>query len=126
VIVIGLGVEMHVLAYGVTLSAPFHSAIMESAALELGMASNISFIETAAIAVMAGCTNGSAYDFCPESLSQSFAVIDYRRVLPMGTLLNCSSMLIEHKSAFNDGDIFLPTVDQDFLPSLATELLLSG
>ena len=124
--IIGLSVGLQVLAYGGSRPVPFHSAIMESTALEPGMSRNISFNATAAIAVMAGCLNGSASNFAPGSPSQSPAVINCLRALPMETLLNCSSEFITETSAFNDGDIFLPTVDQDFLPSLASELLSSG
>ena len=118
---------MQVLAYGGSRPVPFHSAIMESTALEPGMSSNISFNATAAIAVMARCLNGgSASNFAPGSPSQSPAVINCLRALPMETLLNHSSAFITETSAVTDGDIFLPTVDQDFLPSLASELISCG
>lgn len=44
----------------------------------------------------------------------------------MSTLLNLTLDFISSTSANNDGDIFLPTVDQDFLPELASELVKKG
>ena len=97
---------------------------MQSTALEAGMASDISFNSTAGVAVMAGCLNGSAAsNFAPGSPSQDPAVISCLRSLPMEKLLNVTNIFITEES---DGDIFLPTVDQDFLPCLASDLISSG
>ena len=118
---------MQVLAYAASRPVPFHSAIMQSTALEPGMASDISFNATAAIAVMAGCLDSSfSFDFTPNSPSQSLDVISCLRSMPMETLLNITNTVSAQSSAVNDGDIFLPTVDQDFLPALASSLILSG
>ena len=100
---------------------------MQSTALEAGMASDISFNSTAGVAVMAGCLNGSAAsNFAPGSPSQDPVVMSCLRSLPMETLVNFSNIFIAEESATTDGDIFLPTVDQDFLPSLASDLVSSG
>jgi carboxylesterase type B len=99
---------------------------MQSTALEPGMASNITFNATATIAVMAGCLNASSFTFAPGSASQSPDVISCLQALPMETLLNITDLFVNETTAFTDGDIFLPTVDQDFLPALASELVSSG
>lgn len=53
-------------------------------------------------------------------------MINCLRSLPMETLLNMTLDFITETSANNDGDIFLPTVDQDFLPDLASKLVANG
>jgi carboxylesterase type B len=91
------------------------------------MASNITFNATATIAVMAGCLNtSSSFTFAPGSASQSRDVISCLQALSMETLLNVTSLFISETTALTDGDVFLPTVDQDFLPCLASELVSSG
>jgi carboxylesterase type B len=44
----------------------------------------------------------------------------------MESLLDLTTSFISDTSANNDGDIFLPTVDQDFLPELASKLVADG
>jgi hypothetical protein len=48
------------------------------------------------------------------------------RPVPMETLLNMTVNFIAETSVRNDGDVFLPVVDQDFLPDLASNLVSSG
>ncbi|KAF4629534.1 hypothetical protein G7Y89_g8611 [Cudoniella acicularis] len=110
---------MQVPAYGNTKPVPFAAAIMQSTALESTMAFNISFNATAAIAVSANCN-------ATDSFSTSPAMIDCLRSLPMETLLNLTLDFINPTLANNDRDIFLPTVDQDFLPDLASSLVAEG
>lgn len=110
---------MQVLAYGASKPVPFQAAIMQSTALEPGMATNISFNATSAIAVAAGCNATDAYSTSP-------ALIACLRSLSMEKLLNLTSSFITETSSDNDGDIFLPTVDQDFLPKLASKLVADG
>ncbi|KAF2103990.1 prolyl oligopeptidase-like protein [Rhizodiscina lignyota] len=122
-----LSVGLQIIAYGESRPTPFHSAIIQSTALEPGMASNISFNATAAIAVIAGCLDGpSASAFSPKSASQSPAVISCLRSRSVESLLNATAIFADETAANNDGDIFLPTVDQDFLPTRASEILSSG
>lgn len=93
--IIGLSVGMQVLAYGGTVSVPFHSAIMQSTALEPGVSSNITFNTTAGIATAAGCLNGSSYPyFAPNSPSQSLYVIACLREPPMEILLSITDNII--------------------------------
>ncbi|PQE09737.1 Carboxylesterase type B protein [Rutstroemia sp. NJR-2017a BBW] len=113
----GLSVGMQVLAYGNSKPIPFSAAIMESTALEPTMASNISFNTTTAVANLAGCNNTD---------SQSPEVIACLRSLSMESLLDFTIQTIDSTSSNNDGDVFLPTVDQDFLPEKATKLLADG
>jgi carboxylesterase type B len=110
---------MQVLAYGGSKPVPFQAAIMQSTALEPTMASNISFNATAAIATAAGCNE-------TDALSTSPGMIECLRSLSWQALLNLTADFISQTSANNDGDIFLPTVDQDFLPELASKLVATG
>ncbi|KAB8288475.1 hypothetical protein EYC80_010140 [Monilinia laxa] len=113
----GLSVGMQILAYGGSKPVPFHSAVMESTALEPTMASNLSFNSTAGVVALAGCNTTD---------DQSQAAIDCLRSLSMDTLLNLAvdQQVVSYTN--NDGDIYLPTVDQDFLPLKASELLAQG
>ncbi|KAG9229986.1 Alpha/Beta hydrolase protein [Amylocarpus encephaloides] len=115
----GLSVGMQLLAYGNTRRAPFRAVILQSTALEPTMASNLSFNATSAIAVAASCEATDALSTAPE-------LIECLRALPMEKLLNLTLDFIASTSANNDGDVFLPTVDQDFLPDLASSLIADG
>ncbi|TVY82984.1 Secreted lipase [Lachnellula suecica] len=115
----GLSVGMQILAYGGSKPVPFQGAILQSTALEPGMATNISFNATSAIATAAGCNFTDAYSTSPE-------LISCLRSLSMEKLLNLTNSFITDTSADNDGDIFLPTVDEDFLPELASKLVADG
>ncbi|KAA8569741.1 hypothetical protein EYC84_001324 [Monilinia fructicola] len=108
----GLSVGMQILAYGGSKPVPFQSAVMESTALEPTMASNLSFNSTAGVVALAGCNTTD---------DQSQAAIDCLRSLSMDTLLNLAvdQQVVSYSN--NDGDIYLPTVDQDFLPLKASE-----
>ncbi|CAG8979245.1 hypothetical protein HYALB_00013313, partial [Hymenoscyphus albidus] len=112
----GLSVGMQVLAYGNSKSSPFTSAIMQSTALEPGASTNISFDATAAIAISASCN-------CTDAHSTSPDLIACLKALPMEVLLNYT---LDYLTLMNGGDIFLPTVDQDFLPELANTLVREG
>lgn len=92
---------------------------MESTALEPGAATNISFNATAAIATSAACPFTDAYSTSPD-------LITCLKALPMQVLLNHTLDFISRTSGDNDGDIFLPTVDQDILPELASTLVREG
>ncbi|KAH8648285.1 putative lipase [Tricladium varicosporioides] len=117
----GLSVGMQILAYGNSKPIPFTSAIMQSTALEPTMSSFLSFNATSAIAVAANCSSNSSIAY-----SSSLTTITCLRRLPMETLLNITFDFISSTSANNDGDIFLPTIDEDFLPGLASELVRDG
>ncbi|THV50154.1 hypothetical protein BGAL_0163g00220 [Botrytis galanthina] len=113
----GLSVGLQILAYGGSKPVPFHAAVMESTALEPTMSSDISFNSTAAVAAFAGC-NTTDY--------QSMATIACLRSLPMETLLKLMIDQEVDSADSNDGDIYLPIVDQDFLPQKASKLLAQG
>ncbi|KAF5876870.1 putative carboxylesterase type b protein [Botrytis fragariae] len=113
----GLSVGLQILAYGGLKPVPFHAAVMESTALEPTMTSDIGFNSTAAVAVLAGCNTTD---------SQSMATIACLRSLSMETLLKLTVDQEADSSASNDGDIYLPVVDQDFLPQKASRLLAQG
>lgn len=113
----GLSVGMHILSYGGAKPVPFHSAVMGSGSMEPTMASNISFNSTAGVAALAGC-NTTDY--------QSMDAITCLRSLSMETLLDLAVIQQVDSYTNNDGDIYLPTVDQDYLPLKASELLAQG
>lgn len=113
----GLSVGMQILAYGGSKPVPFHSAVMGSGSLEPTMASNISFNSTAGVVALAGC-NITDY--------QSEAAITCLKSLDMETLVNLAVEQQVDSYSNNDGDIYLPTVDQDFLPMKASKLLARG
>ncbi|TGO48425.1 hypothetical protein BCON_0240g00040 [Botryotinia convoluta] len=113
----GLSVGLQILAYGGSKPVPFHAAVMESTALEPTMTSDIGFNSTAAVAVLAGCNTTD---------SQSKATIACLRSISMETLLRFTVDQEADSSASNDGDIYLPVVDQDFLPQKASKLLAQG
>lgn len=92
---------------------------MQSTALEPTMATNISFDATSATAKAANCSSSDAY-------SANSSIITSHRSLSMEKLLNLTLSFISETSAYNDGDISLPSVDQEFLPELASELVATG
>jgi carboxylesterase type B len=104
---IGVSVAMQILAYGNSKSIPFNGAIMQSSTLEPTMASNLSFNATSAIASAVSCVpiNSALSDTSP---------IECLRNVPIQTLLDHTLDFIASTSANNDGDIFLPIVDQIF------------
>ena len=82
------------------------------------MSYKISFNATSAVAFAAGCPSNIT--------STSLEMITCLRSLSMSTLLSLTEDFITDNSANNDGDVFLPTVVQDFLPDLASTLVATG
>ncbi|KAF5346951.1 hypothetical protein D9758_010128 [Tetrapyrgos nigripes] len=113
-----LSVTLQILAYGGTKGAPFHGAIMESTALEPTSTSNLTFDTFNAVANLTGCDT-----FGNPQGSKTLACL---RNLPMEMLLNITIQQHDSTSSQNDGDIYLPTVDGDFLPSASSELTRQG
>ncbi|THV00542.1 alpha/beta-hydrolase [Dendrothele bispora CBS 962.96] len=113
-----LSVSLQILAYGGAFGAPFHGAIIESTALEPTSTSNLTIDSFNAVANLTGCdTFGNPQG--PETLS-------CLRQLPMETLLNVTIVQHDSTADSNDGDIYLPTVDGDFLPLASSELARRG
>ncbi|KAJ8092660.1 hypothetical protein PM082_006988 [Marasmius tenuissimus] len=113
-----LSVTLQILAYGGTKPIPFHAAIMESTALEPGSTSNITVDSYNAVVKLTGC------DVSKDP--QSAASLACLRSLPFQKLLNITVTQHDSTGDQNDGDIYLPAVDGDFLPSPSSELATKG
>ncbi|RDW59554.1 carboxylic ester hydrolase-19 [Coleophoma cylindrospora] len=112
-----LSVALQIMAYGGAQPTPFHGAIMESTVLEPTMTSNLTRDTFSAVAEMAGCSSGD---------SQSPEALECLRGLSMESLLNITLTQQDSTSSENDGDTYLPTVDGDFLPVPASQLVKEG
>ncbi|THV00539.1 alpha/beta-hydrolase [Dendrothele bispora CBS 962.96] len=114
----GLSVALQILAYGGSKGAPFRSAIMQSSSLQPASTSSITQDSFNAIAELTGC---GFHD--PQNSAESLSCL---RNLPMATLLEAAET--HHNSMFDrtDGDVFLPTIDDDFLPMAPSELARRG
>lgn len=108
---------MQVLAFGGNSSTPFHRAIMQSTALEPTSTSNLT---------RDTFENVLAASICNVTNSQSYKAIDCLRTLSMESLLDIAIAEHDATSTENDGDIYLPTIDDDFLPDAASELVQNG
>ena len=115
---LGLSVGIQILAYGGAKPVPFQGAIIESTALEPTSTSNLSVDAYNAVANYTGCVSGDG----PQS-SETLACL---RSLPFDKLLNATIGQRDSTAASNDGDVYLPTIDDDFLPLASSELTLKG
>lgn len=106
---------MQMLAYGAKKPVPFHQAICQSSALEPGITANFSIDAVKAIADYTGCNKTGLH---------SKETISCLRSLDTVTLLNAS--VATWNGDINSGDIWLPTVDGDFLPNAPSELIKQG
>lgn len=93
---------------------------MQSTALEPTSTSNLTLDAFNSVAALTNCTDISNLD------PQSDATLSCLRRLPFPTLLNATITDHDSKSNTTDGDIYLPTVDHDFLPLPSSELTLRG
>ncbi|PFH59241.1 hypothetical protein XA68_12640 [Ophiocordyceps unilateralis] len=114
----GLAVGLHIMAYGGRKPVPFHQAICESQALEPGITGNFTMEAMKAVADHVNCTAGSGLP--------SRETVDCLRERDMETLLNASLATYKNDIAHNIGDIWLPVVDGDFLPSAPSQLINQG
>ncbi|KAK8188385.1 putative lipase [Phyllosticta capitalensis] len=117
----GLSVGIQVLAYGGSRPAPFTGAIMESTALEPTSSSNLSSTAFASIAAALNCTTTSSNGTVS---ADSAATIACLRGVSWETLL--AAAVAQAATSTGDGDIWLPTVDNDFLPAKQSELVRRG
>lgn len=81
------------------------------------MTSNITLDSFNGVAYGTGCVRGDP---------QSPKTMECLRSLPMETLLNVTLTQADSNSSANAGDVYLPTVDDDFLPVVASELIRTG
>ncbi|CAI6334765.1 unnamed protein product [Periconia digitata] len=117
----GLAVGLHLLAYGGTIPLPYQRGIAQSQALEPGIVNaGNGFTQVAFRKVVdhIGCKDGANYD--------SPQVIDCLRGKDTYTLFNSSLATYTGDIAHNIGDIWLPSVDGDFLPEAPSQLLSKG
>lgn len=111
----GLAVGMQVLAYGGAREVPFQRAICESQALEPGITGNFTSDAWARVAAYAGCDGSSSED-----------EVACLRELDAQALYEASAATFEGDISDNTGDIWLPTVDGDFLPAAPSTLAREG
>ncbi|KAK4140564.1 Alpha/Beta hydrolase protein [Dichotomopilus funicola] len=111
----GLSVSLQLMAYGATKPVPFHQAIAQSQMLEPGIAGNYTLQATQMVADHVGCNT--------TALS-SPATITCLRNLDTRTLLDAS--LATYSETLHLGEIWLPTVDGDFIPAKPSTLLRTG
>lgn len=113
----GLAVGMQIMAYGGKKPTPFQQAICESQALEPGIVGNFT---NRAMSALVAASN------CSTSDNQSAATISCLRSLSMTQLLDLQTSTYASDAGANIGDIWLPTVDGDFLPAVPSALIASG
>ncbi|KNG48135.1 para-nitrobenzyl esterase [Stemphylium lycopersici] len=113
----GLAIGMQIMAYGGEKPLPFQQGIAQSQALEPGITGT--FAKDAMIAVVdyVGCNSTGIDD--PET-------IECLRGLDTDTLFNASETTYQSDIAHNIGDIWLPQVDDDFLPAPPSQLIAEG
>jgi carboxylesterase type B len=105
------------MAYGASRPIPFQQGICESQALEPGITGNFTNDAMQLMVDAVGC-NTSSLD--------SVETIACLRSLDGDTLLNASLATYNDDMYHNLGDIWLPTVDGDFLPAAPSELIQTG
>ncbi len=114
---LGLSVGMQIMAYGGSQPVPFHQAICESQALEPGITGSFTADATKAIVDFVGCN---------VTDSDSEGTVSCLRSFDMDTLLNASLSTYQFDYAYNLGDIWLPSVDGDFIPAAPSQLIEQG
>lgn len=110
---------MQVLAFGGTKPLPFTRAIAESQVLEPGINGNFTLDAMRKVAQETGC--GAKDPSQPEP-----DWIPCLRKLDTQTLFNASFNTYTGDIAHNIGDIWLPSIDGDFLPAAPSQLLKEG
>ena len=113
----GLAVGMQTVAYGGTKPVAFHRAICESQALENGITGTFTVRATKRVVDTSGC-NSTGFD--------SAATIACLRNLDVDTLAQASFDTFSDAADENTGDIWLPHVDNDFLPDKPSTLMAQG
>ena len=113
----GLAVSMLVMAYGASQPFPFHQAIWQSQAFDVGMTSNLTR------GAMMNVTNASG---CNTSDFDSDATIACLRNLTTQQLLDAYTEYYYADDSHNLGDLWLPVVDGDFLPAAPSTLIQEG
>ena len=107
---------MQVLAYGGARDVPFRRAICESQALEPGITGNFTSDAWARVVAQAGCGGSS-------SSEDEIACL---RALDTQAIFEAAESTFQSDISDNIGDIWLPTVDDDFLPAAPSTLIREG
>ncbi|ETN40053.1 uncharacterized protein HMPREF1541_04328 [Cyphellophora europaea CBS 101466] len=110
----GLAVGMQIMAYGGTKPVPFQRGICESQALEPGITGNFTYHQMDLLATALGC-NTSTLDS-----NETLACL---RASDTTTFLNASIATYSGDVSHNIGDVWLPAVDDDFLPAAPSTLV---
>jgi carboxylesterase type B len=105
------------MAYGGRKPAPFQQAICQSQALEPGITGNFTIDAMQALVDHVGCNTTDLH---------SKATIACLRNLDTQTLLTASLTTYQSDISHNIGDIWLPSVDGDFLPAAPSTLIRTG
>lgn len=108
---------MQTMAYGGTKPLPFQRGICESQCLEPGITGNFTIDAMKNVADFVGCNNTALNS--PETIA-------CLRQLDTQKLLNASLVTHTPDIGHNIGDIWLPSVDGDFLPAAPSELIEQG
>lgn len=103
----------HILSYGGKKPVPFQQAICESQALEPGITANFTIDAMKAVTNYVGCNGADLHS--PDTI---LCLRDH----DMDSLLDAS--LKTYRTDANIGDIWLPSVDGDFLPDHPSELII--
>jgi carboxylesterase type B len=111
----GVSVAMHLLAYGGTQPAYFQQAICQSQAVALGSTGRFTRDAMAAVVEATGCNSTADYD--------SPATVECLRRLDTSAVLAAELDTWQYDNAHNGGDVWLPTVDGDFLPAPPSQLI---
>lgn len=113
----GLAIGMQIMAYGGEKPLPFHRGIAQSQSLEPGITGTFAKDAMIALVDYVGC-NTTDVD-APET-------IECLRALDTDTLFEASNATYQSDIAHNIGDIWLPQVDDDFLPAPPSQLIAEG
>ena len=105
------------MAYGGSKPLSFHQAICESQALEPGITGNFTADAMELVVDYVGCN--------ATNVGSEEAIACLRK-LDMETLLNASIATYQSDIAHNIGDVWLPSVDGDFLPAAPSTLIEEG
>jgi carboxylesterase type B len=116
-VILGLAVGLQLLAYGGTQPLPYQQGICQSQALEAGITGNFTINAMSAVINHVGC------DKTPLHSEETITCL---RKLDTQTLLNAAIETYENDISHNVGDIWLPTVDGDFLPAPPSQLVKEG
>lgn len=115
----GLAVGLQLLAYGGAKALPYQRGICQSQALEPGITGNFTRDAMKLVIEKTKCNPGNTSLDSPE-------VIACLRSKDMDTLYAASAATYTGDIAHNIGDVWLPSVDGDFLPDAPSKLISDG